>query len=95
MFCITNTSLNDFDITKKNINSSLVNCIFEINQEINRLNSQYSAELIELISVLKSNQKDIIFPDVEGQVIGKYLHSKGYTKQDIDILISCIIKSFD
>lgn len=89
------TLLDDVNETSKDINNSIVDCLYSINTTIKNLTNKYSPSLIELLSVLESNQDDMNFINEEGTAIGKYMKDKGYSKQEIEILIFNILKYFD
>lgn len=93
---LNKTSLiEDIDNTRKNINHIGVDYLFEINKIFDSLKSNYQQDLLELITALKDNQNDTNFPDLDGKAIGKYLKSKGYSKQCLETLVQYIFKSFD
>lgn len=96
MIKLNKTSLiEDIDNTRKNINHLWVDYLFEINKTFDSLKCNYQQDLLELITALKDNQNDINFPDLDGKAIGKYLKSKGYSKQHLETLVQYIFRSFD
>lgn len=87
--------IEDINNARKSINNFWIDYLFDINATIDSLTNDYHPSLLNLISALKSNQNDTNFPDLDGKAIGEYLKLKGYSKQDIEILVSYIFKNFE
>lgn len=82
--------VNNINKAKKEILNALCDCMFSISENVKNINSQYNDELLELLSVLTYNKEDTNFPSDDGKAIGKYLKSKGYSKEELKIVISSI-----
>lgn len=87
--------INNIDNSKKEIFNALCNCMCQIGETMEKMKSPYSNSLVELLSVLEDNQDDTIFAVDEGKSIGKYLKSKGYSKQETELIITAIMDCFD
>ena len=86
---------NNINKAKKEILNTFYDCILSINEHVKNLISQYNDDLLELLSVLAYNKEDTDFPSDDGKAIGKYLKSKGYSKEELKIIISSIEDYFD
>ena len=75
------TLINNIDDAKQKIMSVLADCMVQINNDIEGIKVPYSADLIELLSVLRSEQNDLTFVDNEADALAKYFRSKGCTKE--------------
>lgn len=87
-------NINDVSNFKGEILRSYFNSMLPLIKTLDDLISQYNNDLIELISALKENQNDVNFPLEEGRAIGKYLKSKSYPVDSVDIIIKAIKESF-
>lgn len=87
--------IENIDNSKKEIFNALCNCMFQIGETVEKIKSPYNNPLIELLSVLQDNQDDTIFALDEGKAIGKYLKSKGYSKQEVEFIVTAIMNCFD
>ena len=87
--------INHIDDFKKEMLNSICDFMILTSENLNRLKSQYSIPLVDLISVLEFNQDDINFPNEEAKAIGTYLKSKGYTKQNAEFIVKVIMNCFE
>ena len=97
MFVLVNhyNLIENIDNSKKEIFNELCNCMFQIGETVEKIKSPYGNSLVELLAVLQYYQDDIIFPVDEGKAIGKYLKSKGYSKQEAEFITTAIMDCFD
>ena len=89
------TIINDITETKKSLLNMMCECIFKISEDMELLKKEYDNSLIDLLVVLKFNQNDLNFANDEAKAIGLYLKSKGYTKQDAELITNTIMDCFD
>lgn len=87
--------IENIDNSKKEIFNALCNCMFQIGETVEKIKSPYGNALVELLAVLQDTQDDIIFAVDEGKAIGKYLKSKGYSKQEAEFITTVIMNCFD
>lgn len=81
--------------TKKSLLNMMCDCIFQISEKMESLKNEYDTPLSNLLAVLKFNHDDLNFADYEAKAIGEYLKSKGYTKQDAELITNTIMNCFD
>ncbi len=87
--------IENIDNSKKDVLNTLFNCMLQISETVENIKTPYNNSLIELLTVLQNNQNDINFVVDEGKAIGKYLKSKGCSKQEAEFLTVAIMDCFD